>query len=113
VRRWEDNIKVDLQEVWYGGWTGLIWLRIGTRGGSCEFGTEPSGSIICGTWDISWLTEELLAPQEGFSMELVDTLQETKHVNRACFANASCLSTVVFEHELFESECQKQQAMEE
>jgi hypothetical protein len=31
-RRWEDNIKMDLQEV---GWnmTGLSWLRIGTGGG--------------------------------------------------------------------------------
>jgi hypothetical protein len=28
--RWENNIKMDLQEV---GWTGLIWLRIGTGGG--------------------------------------------------------------------------------
>jgi hypothetical protein len=28
--RWEDNIKMDLQEV---GWTGLIWLRIGTGEG--------------------------------------------------------------------------------
>jgi hypothetical protein len=26
-------------------WTGLIWLRIGTGGSSCEGGTEPSGSI--------------------------------------------------------------------
>jgi hypothetical protein len=32
-RRWEDNIKMDLQEVGWGGWTGLIWLRIGTGGG--------------------------------------------------------------------------------
>ena len=31
--RWEDDIKVDLQEVWCGAWTGLIWLRIGTGGG--------------------------------------------------------------------------------
>jgi hypothetical protein len=31
--RWEDNIKIDLQEVGCGGMTGLIWLRIGTRGG--------------------------------------------------------------------------------
>ena len=30
-RRWEDNIKMDLQEVWV--WTGSIWLRIGTGGG--------------------------------------------------------------------------------
>jgi hypothetical protein len=29
--KWEDNIKMDLQEVEWGGmaWTGLIWLRIG------------------------------------------------------------------------------------
>jgi hypothetical protein len=32
-RRWEDNIKVDLQEMRWGAWTGLIWLRIGTGGG--------------------------------------------------------------------------------
>jgi hypothetical protein len=32
-RRWEDNIKMDLQEVGWGGtWAGLIWLRIGTCG---------------------------------------------------------------------------------
>jgi hypothetical protein len=30
--RWEDNIKMDLQEVECGAWTGLIWLRIGTGG---------------------------------------------------------------------------------
>jgi hypothetical protein len=33
-RRWGDNIKMDLQEVgWGGAWTGLIWLRIGIGGG--------------------------------------------------------------------------------
>jgi hypothetical protein len=31
--RWEHNIKMDLQEVGYGVWTGLSWLRIGTGGG--------------------------------------------------------------------------------
>jgi hypothetical protein len=31
-RRWEDNIKIDLQEVGWGIWTGFIWLRIGTGG---------------------------------------------------------------------------------
>ena len=31
--RWEDDIKMDLQEVGCGAWTGLIWLRIGTGGG--------------------------------------------------------------------------------
>jgi len=30
-RRWEDNIRMDLQEV--GVWTGSSWLRIGTGGG--------------------------------------------------------------------------------
>jgi len=32
-RRWEDDIKVDLQDVGCGVWTGSRWLRIGTGGG--------------------------------------------------------------------------------
>ena len=32
-RRLEDNIKMDLQEVGCGVWTGLSWLGIGTGGG--------------------------------------------------------------------------------
>ena len=34
-RRWEDNIKMDLQEVGCGGgvWTGSSWHRIGTDSG--------------------------------------------------------------------------------
>ena len=31
--RWEDNIKMDIQEVGCGVWTGSSWLRIGTGGG--------------------------------------------------------------------------------
>ena len=31
--RWEDYIKMDLQEVGWGVWTRLIWLRIGTCSG--------------------------------------------------------------------------------
>ena len=33
-RRWEDNIKMNLQEVGWGIWTGSNWLRIGTDGGN-------------------------------------------------------------------------------
>ena len=53
-RRWENNIKMDIQEVgWRGGgaWTGLIWLRIGTGDGHLYIGkcvNEPSGSIKAG-----------------------------------------------------------------
>jgi len=32
-RRWEDNIKMDLQEVGCGVWTGSTWLKIWTGGG--------------------------------------------------------------------------------
>jgi len=32
-RRWEDNIKMDLQEVGCGVGTGSSWRRIGTGGG--------------------------------------------------------------------------------
>ena len=31
--RWEDIIKMDLQEVACGVWTGSNWLRVGTGGG--------------------------------------------------------------------------------
>jgi hypothetical protein len=31
-RRWEDNIKMDLQEWDVGVWTESCWLRIGTGG---------------------------------------------------------------------------------
>ena len=31
-RRWEDNIKMDLQEVGFGVWTGSSWLRMRTGG---------------------------------------------------------------------------------
>jgi hypothetical protein len=32
-RRWEDEIKMNLEEVGWGSWTGFSWLRIGTGGG--------------------------------------------------------------------------------
>jgi hypothetical protein len=32
-RRREDNIKMNVQEVGWGVWTGLSWLRIGAGGG--------------------------------------------------------------------------------
>jgi hypothetical protein len=32
-RRWEDNIKADLQEVGCGVWSGSSWLEIKTGGG--------------------------------------------------------------------------------
>ena len=31
---WEDNIKMDLQEVVWGAWTGSIWLKTVTGGGN-------------------------------------------------------------------------------
>jgi len=30
--RWEDNNRMDLQEVGWEAWTGLIWFRIGAGG---------------------------------------------------------------------------------
>jgi hypothetical protein len=35
IRRWMDNINMDLREIGRDGvdWIGLIWLRIGTSGG--------------------------------------------------------------------------------
>ena len=33
TRRWENNIKMDLQEMRLGVWTGLSWLKIRTGDG--------------------------------------------------------------------------------
>ena len=33
MRRWDDNIKMEIQEVGCGAWTRSMWLRIGTGGG--------------------------------------------------------------------------------
>jgi hypothetical protein len=47
-RRWEDNITMDLQEVGSGG---LDWIELAQRrdiAGTCECGSEPSGSIKYG-----------------------------------------------------------------
>jgi len=32
-RRWQNIIKMDLQEVGWGAWIGFIWLGIGAGGG--------------------------------------------------------------------------------
>jgi hypothetical protein len=32
-RIWEDNIRMDLKEIWWEGVTGYMWFRIGTSGG--------------------------------------------------------------------------------
>ena len=42
-------MKMNLQEVGYGVWTGSSWLRIGAGGGQfCECGNESWGSVKCG-----------------------------------------------------------------
>ena len=44
-RRWEDNIKMDLQEVGRGCGD---WVELAQVAGTCEYGNELSGSIKCG-----------------------------------------------------------------
>ena len=44
--RWEENIKMDLQEVGYG--LDRAGSGKGQVAGTCECGNEPSGSIKCG-----------------------------------------------------------------
>jgi len=48
-RRWEDNIKLDLQEVVCGD---MDWIDVAEDGdnvaGTCDCGNELSGSVQCG-----------------------------------------------------------------
>ena len=46
-RRWEDNIKMDLQEVGCGG---MDWIKLAQDrvAGTSECSNEPSSSIKCG-----------------------------------------------------------------
>ena len=46
--RWEDNIKVDLQEERLGYGLDSAGSGQGQVACSCECGNEPSGSIKCG-----------------------------------------------------------------
>ena len=70
IRRWEDNIEMDLRELVWEAWTGSIWLRLGTDGGllwmrQWKFGFHKVQGI-------SLLAEDLLASQEGiFFLSLV------------------------------------------
>jgi hypothetical protein len=50
-RTWEDNIRMDLREIRWGGmdWIDLAQDRDQWRA-SCEHGNEPSGSVRC--WEI-------------------------------------------------------------
>jgi hypothetical protein len=50
-RRWEDNIKLDLQGV---GWGGVDWIDLAAVAGTCECGDEPSGFIKCGNFLTNW-----------------------------------------------------------
>jgi hypothetical protein len=37
-------------------WPGFVWIRMGTSGGPCDHGNEPSGSIKC--WKLlEWLSD--------------------------------------------------------
>ena len=47
-RRWEDNIKMDLQEVACGNMDWVDLAQIGQVAGACEYGNELWGSVKCG-----------------------------------------------------------------
>jgi hypothetical protein len=48
-RRWEDNIKMDVEQV---GWGGRDWIDLAQykdkKSGSFECGNEVTGSVKCG-----------------------------------------------------------------
>ena len=44
--RWENDIKMDIQETGWRVWTGISWLRLGISCRICENRNDPSGSIM-------------------------------------------------------------------
>ena len=46
--RWQDNIKMDLEEVGWGKGLDSAGSEYGQVAGTCKHGNEPSGSIKCG-----------------------------------------------------------------
>jgi hypothetical protein len=55
--RWEDNIKMELQEVGCGG---IKWFEMAQMVGTCECGKEPSGYIKCVEFPNQLKTAKLL-----------------------------------------------------
>jgi hypothetical protein len=92
-RKWEDNIKTDLKEIWWGGmdlihlaqdreqWRALVNTVM-------KFGFHKIGH--------SWAAERLAASQEGLSsMELVSSL-EWVYISGLLFIHSvSCTSSQV------------------
>jgi len=46
--RWEDDSKMDIQEVGWGCGLDRAGSGLGQVAGTCDSGNEPSGSIKCG-----------------------------------------------------------------
>jgi hypothetical protein len=73
--KWEDNIKMDLREIWWGG---MDWIDL------AEDMDQWRGPVKKAKYlrfhkmlGISWLAEQLAVSQEGLrSMELVNHLQD-------------------------------------
>jgi hypothetical protein len=42
--KWESGIRMDLRAISWDVWSGFNWHMIGTGGGLCDYGNEPSGS---------------------------------------------------------------------
>jgi hypothetical protein len=69
-RSWKENAKMEFQQIAWGKWNGVIWLRIGisneflwTR--KCTAGSHKMRLIF-------WIAEDLLVFQEGLlSKELL------------------------------------------
>ena len=48
--RWEDNIRMDLQEMGGTAWAGMVCHRIGQGADCCKSDNEPSISLKCGVF---------------------------------------------------------------
>jgi len=81
--KWDDSIKMDLKEYDGMSCTKILWLGTGTNGGL--LGSRQWALACHQNREISWLTEQLPASQDGLCcMELISWLIKTWLTIRQC-----------------------------
>jgi hypothetical protein len=76
--RWNNNIKMDLEEVRWGDWYVSGYEQVA---GSCECGNELSGSVKCGgSSHVYYLNNNMLLAQNVFHLYELNNNMSSMHI---------------------------------